>query len=77
MSDAWSGLLVDQLDWHWTHQFRPRLSGLTDDEYHWEPVSSCWRVCPDDATTAFPLWGTGPFRMEQAESEPEPAPVTK
>jgi hypothetical protein len=24
--------LADQLDWHWTHQLRPRLDGLTDDD---------------------------------------------
>jgi hypothetical protein len=29
--------LVDQLDWHWQQQLRPRLSGLTDDEYFWTP----------------------------------------
>ena len=27
--------LVEQLDWHWTHALRPRLDGLTDDEYFW------------------------------------------
>ena len=29
--------LADQLDWHWRQQLRPRLDGLTDDEYFWEP----------------------------------------
>ncbi|MGH3637483.1 MAG: DinB family protein [Mycobacterium sp.] len=36
--------LADQLDWHWKHQLRPRLDGLTDDEYFWEPVAGCWTV---------------------------------
>ncbi len=31
--------LADQLDWHWTQQLRPRLDGLTDDEYFFEPVA--------------------------------------
>jgi DinB superfamily len=39
--------LADQLDFHWTHQLRPRLAGLTDDEYFWEPVPGCWTVHPD------------------------------
>ena len=25
-------LLADQLDFHWTHQLRPRFEGLTDDD---------------------------------------------
>ncbi|MDV3127670.1 DinB family protein [Mycobacterium sp. 21AC1] len=40
-------LLTDQLDFHWTHQLRPRLDGLTDDEYFWAPVPGCWTVHPD------------------------------
>lgn len=40
-------LLVDQLDFHWEHQLRPRLAGLTDDEYFWQPVPACWTVHPD------------------------------
>lgn len=39
--------LADQLDWHWQHQLRPRLEGLTDDEYFWEPVPDCWTLHPD------------------------------
>jgi DinB superfamily len=36
--------LADQLDFHWRSQLRPRLDGLTDDEYFWEPVPDCWTV---------------------------------
>lgn len=39
--------LADQLDWHWTHQLRPRLDGLTDAEYFWQPVPGCWTVHPN------------------------------
>lgn len=39
--------LSDQLDWHWQHQLRPRLEGLTDDEYFWQPVPGCWTLHPD------------------------------
>lgn len=41
--------LADQLDYHWTHQLRPRLGGLTDAEYFWQPVPDCWTVHPDGA----------------------------
>ena len=39
--------LADQLEFHWTIQLRPRLDGLTDDEYFWAPVPNCWTVHPD------------------------------
>ena len=41
--------LADQLDFHWTNQLRPRLDGLTDEEYFWQPVPDCWTVHPDGA----------------------------
>ena len=34
---SWNQLLLDQLEWHWQHQLRPRLDGLTDDELAWAP----------------------------------------
>ncbi len=46
MSD-WTTQLADQLDYHWTNQLRPRLDGLTDEEYFWQPVPDCWTVHPD------------------------------
>ena len=39
--------LADQLDYHWTNQLRPRLEGLTDEEYFWQPVPDCWTVHRD------------------------------
>src|SRR4051794_40426506 len=45
---SWSQLLLDQLEWHWDNQLRPRFEGLTDDELAWEPggeVSTIrWRL---------------------------------
>jgi hypothetical protein len=55
--------LADQLDLHWNRQLRPRLDGLTDDEYFWEPVEGCWTV-HRDATIDFEF------------PQPEPAPFT-
>jgi len=34
----WNFQLAEQLDWRWREQRRPRLDGLTDAEYRWEPV---------------------------------------
>lgn len=38
------GELFAQLGWHWDAQLRPRMDGLTDDEYFWEPAPGCWTV---------------------------------
>ena len=60
----WTGELLDQLDGHWTHQLRPRLDGLTDQEYLWEPVPGCWnvRATPAPARNCGRAWVTSsPF----------------
>ena len=54
----WNDVLGDQLAWHWHHQLRPRLAGLTDDEYLWEPAPGvttiAWRLAhiTDDCLAA-------------------------
>lgn len=55
--------LADQLEFHWSNQLRPRLDGLTDDEYFWEPVPNCWTVHRDGA-------------IDFVYPEPKPAPFT-
>ena len=55
--------LAEQLDFHWTNQMRPRLDGLTDDEYFWCPVPNCWTVRPDGS-------------IDFTYPEPQPAPFT-
>ena len=47
----WNQLLLDQLEHHWVGQLRPRLDGLTDDEYLWEPVPGAWNVHVDGDRT--------------------------
>lgn len=63
MSTDLASRLAEQLDWHWQMALRPRLDGLTDDEYFWQPVPDCWTVHHDGSIDfAFP--------------EPTPAPFT-
>ena len=69
-------LLLDQLDWHWHHQLRPRLDGLTDEEYFWEPVPGCWSIRPRGTGDAPIPGGRGDFTVEFAFPQPEPPPVT-
>ena len=68
--------LLDQLTFHWSTALRPKLDGLTDDEYFWEPVDGCWSVRPRAEATAPVLGGSGEFVSEFAFPSPEPAPVT-
>lgn len=54
--------LAGQLDWHWQAQLRPRLDGLTDDEYFWQPVPDCWTVHPNGSVDfAYPSPSPTPF----------------
>ncbi len=71
-------MLADQVDWHWNAHARPRLDGLSDEEYLWEPVPGAWNVRPRgsrpgrDAVAV----GTGAGAVDFAVPEPVPPPVT-
>lgn len=54
-------------DHAWNVQFLPRLAGLTDAEYRWEPVNGCWSIRPH---------ADGVWHLEHTSPEPTPAPVT-
>jgi len=71
----WTTSLADQIDWHWQNQARPRLDGLSDREYFWEPVADCWNIRPRTEAVAMPV-GSGDFIIDFAIPEPSPPPVT-
>jgi hypothetical protein len=71
----WTTSLTDQVDWHWRAQARPRLDGLTDSEYFWEPVADCWSIRPRAEAVAMPV-GSGDFIIDFDLPEPSPSPVT-
>lgn len=66
MSKKLVSQLAEQLDWHWTGQLRPRLDGLTDDEYYFEPAPGCWTL-RRDGPRVFPDFAIPP---------PQPEPLT-
>ncbi|WP_353355169.1 DinB family protein [Intrasporangium sp. DVR] len=72
----WTGHLIEQIDWHWTNQLRPRLDGLTDDEYFWQPTPGAWTVHRRGEGATDLDAGSGDFTIDWAFPEPEPAPVT-
>jgi hypothetical protein len=71
---TWNDELLEQLEWHWAHQARPRLDGLTDDEYLWEPVEGAWNIRPVDGRA--PGTGRGATTIDFDYPEPQPAPFT-
>lgn len=64
---TWGDELRRQLEFYWDMHLWPRLQGLTDDEYWWEPVSGCWSLRPDDE---------GVLRHEFWPVDPPVPPVT-
>lgn len=69
--------LVGQIEWHWQHQLRPRLHGLTDDEYRWEPVPNAWNVRRRGSRSPASIQGgVGDMLIDFEYPEPVPAPVT-
>jgi len=73
---AWNRVLRDQWEWHWTHQVRDRLAGLTDDEYFWSPVPDAWSVRPRGTSTAPVQAGGGDYTIDYAFPQPDPPPFT-
>lgn len=76
MDINWTHELTDQVDWHWHKQLRPRLEGLTDEEYFWEPVANTWSIRPRAEGRAALSMGGGDLVMDYAYPEPSPPPVT-
>lgn len=74
----WPRLLADQIDWLWRTQARPRLDGLSDGEYRWEPLPGAWNVRPSGgppgrgASTV----GSGAGVVDFSFDPPTPTPVT-
>lgn len=44
MDVDWNREIRDQIELHWSRQLRPRLEGISDPEYLWEPVEGMWSV---------------------------------
>lgn len=76
MTIDWTTTLLEQLTWHWEHQLRPGLDGLTDEEYLWEPVEGCWSLRPRGEARTSMAAGGGAFVADFEMPQPEPAPVT-
>lgn len=76
MDIDWNAELVGQLEYHWQHQLRPRLDGLTDDEYFWQPVPGCWTISRRGESAAPVSLGAGEFTMDYDMPPHDREPVT-
>jgi hypothetical protein len=76
MDIDWGAEVVDQIESHWRGQLRPRLVGLTDDEYFWQPVPNCWTLSRRGQSSAPISFGQGEFTLDYAEPPHEREPVT-
>jgi hypothetical protein len=63
----WGAVLVGQLEFYWDVHLRPRLEGLTDEEYFWEPVEGCWSLRRGR---------DGALVLDGGWPEPSPPPLT-
>lgn len=64
----WKHELLDQMDFYHAGYLMPRLEGLTNDEYFWQPVANCWTVNE---------LADGTFSVDQPSyPDPVPAPFT-
>jgi hypothetical protein len=64
-----AGSLITAFDYVWD-RLNGRLTGLTDEEYFWEPVPGCWSLRPGEG---------GRWRLDGGGGggpAPDPAPVT-
>lgn len=69
----WPQLLAEQLDFHWSRLPRPRLDGLTDQEYFGEPVPDCWSLRPHRDPEGRAL---NRLVMDRDSAESDPPPFT-
>lgn len=76
MEVDWTQQLADQLALQWDTVLRPRLDGLTDDQYLWEPVPGMWSVRPRAEATTSHAVGAGDVVVDYALPEPTPPPPT-
>jgi hypothetical protein len=67
MTMNWTALLVGQLEFYWDVHLHPRLKGLSDEEYFWEPVAGCWSLRPGK---------DGRYVLDGQRPEPDPPPFT-
>ena len=68
--------MLDQIDTHWRQRLRPRLDGLSDDEYFWQPVADCWTIRRRGERSALTSHGSGDFTWDYDPPPHDQEPIT-
>lgn len=77
MAIDWNAEVLDQVESHWQQRLRPRLDGLSDDEYFWQPVPGCWTISRRGESRAPISYGSGEFTWDHGPAvQGRPEPVT-
>jgi len=76
MALDWKQMAIDQLEWYWQTSLRPRIEGLTDEEYFWEPVPGCWSIRPRATAMTTLAAGKGDLVIDFEYPEARPVPIT-
>jgi DinB superfamily len=76
VSTDWTEEVLDQIDTHWRQRLRPRLDGLSDDEYFWQPVPQCWTIRRRGETSAPTSYGSGEFTWDYDPPPHDLEPMT-
>ena len=69
-------LLLDQLTFHYEGHLRPKLAGMSDEEYLFEPVPGCWSIRARAQARSPMAGGAGDIVCDFAWPEPDPPPFT-
>ena len=76
MSVDWNAEILGQVETHWAERLRPRLEGLTDSEFFWQPVRGCWTISRRGLSDAPVSYGSGDFTWDYGPPAEGPEPVT-
>lgn len=76
MAIDWNCELIDQVETHWHQRLRPRLDGLSDEEYFWQPVPGSWTINRRGESTATGSYGSGTFTWDYGPASAGPEPMT-
>jgi hypothetical protein len=76
MAVDWNAEVLDQIEAHWEQRLRPRLDGLSDEEYFWQPVPGCWTISRRGESPAPISYGSGEFTWDYGPATHGPQPMT-
>lgn len=64
MTMDWNSEVREQIETHWHQRLRPRLDGMSDKEYFWQPFPGCWTISRRGESTAPISYGSGEFTWD-------------